>query len=133
MADFKVVISDPKTGKSYQKVLQDESLIGMQLGDKLNGEVLGLPEYELKITGGSDNAGFPMRSDIPGTLRKKPLLSGGVGVKVGFTKQREKGLRIRKTVNGNTINPRIVQVNVSIVKHGSKPIDELLGKKEEAQ
>ncbi len=132
MAEFKVIVGDPKTGKSYQKVVSDDSLIGKKIGDKIDGGLLGLEGYELEISGGSDDSGFAMRADLQGPNKKKLLLSGGVGVKKGFRKNREKGLRKKKTVAGNTINENTVQVNVKIVKAGKKPVEELLGNKEEA-
>lgn len=125
MAEFKVVIGDTKTGKSYQKVVSDDSFAGMKIGDKVNGNLVGLPEYELQITGGSDFAGFPMRKDIVGAIRKKPLVSGGVGVKIRFRKHKEEGLRIKKTVCGNTIGAKTIQVNMKIIKHGAKPLEEI--------
>jgi small subunit ribosomal protein S6e len=127
MADFKVVISDPKTRKSYQKdVDQNQSqMLGKKLGDKVSGNSLGLAGYELQITGGSDRQGFPMRTDIEGTGRKRALLSSGSG----FHSSR-KGLRRRKAVRGNTISAETAQVNTKVVTYGSQPIEKLLGKKE---
>jgi len=132
MVEFKVVIGDPKTGKSYQKVVSDDSFKGKRVGDKIDGNLLGLEGCELEITGGSDDSGFPMRNDLPGTDKKKLLLSGGVGVKKGFRKGREKGLRIKKTVAGNTIGDKTVQINVKVVKEGKKSVADLLAPKEEA-
>ena len=79
MAEIKVTISDPKTGKSYNKVLTDNLFLNRKLGESINGNIVGLDGYELKITGGSDNAGIPMRKEIPGIVKKKPMLSGGTG------------------------------------------------------
>jgi len=132
MVEFKVVLGDPKTGKSYQKVVSDDSLKGKKIGDKIDGDLLGLEGYELEITGGSDNSGFPMRKDLPGTDKKKLLLSGGVGVKKGFRKGREAGLRIKKTVAGNTISEKTVQINAKVVKEGKKSVAELLSPQAEA-
>ena len=113
MPEFKVVISDPKTGKSKQIVVKDEkarALIDKKIGDIFNGELIGESGVQLKITGGSDYAGFPMRADIDGPIKKYLLLSGGVG----FHPKR-KGERRRKLVRGNTISEDIVQVNTVIV------------------
>jgi len=113
MPEFKVVISDPKTGKSKQIVVKDEkarALIDKKIGDVFNGELIGESGVQLKITGGSDYAGFPMRADIDGPIKKYLLLSGGVG----FHPQRE-GERRRKLVRGNTISEDIVQINTVIV------------------
>ncbi len=125
--EFRVVISDPKTGKAYQKTITGANanrLIGKQIGDTVSGTIVDLPpDYELQITGGSDKDGFPMRLDIPGAVRKKILLSGGVGFK-----PKERGLRKRKIVRGRVISKDIVQVNMKIVKHGKVPLEEILKK-----
>jgi len=128
--EFKVVISDPATGKAYQKVVSGANankLIGKQIGDIINGTLVDLPpDYELQITGGSDKDGFPMRPDLPGTGRKRILLSGGVGYR-----PKEKGVRKKKTVRGRVISKDIVQINMKVVKHGKIPLEEFFKKKEE--
>ncbi len=130
--EFKVVISDPATGKAYQKVVSGANankLIGKQIGDVINGTLVDLPpDYELKITGGSDKDGFPMRPDLPGTGRKRILLSGGVGYR-----PKEKGVRKKKTVRGRVISKDIVQINVKVVKHGKIPLEEFFKQKEEEE
>ena len=121
MPKFKVVVSD-KDGKSYQLEVETSALIGKKIGDIIDGSILGLDGYKLMITGGSDKCGFPMRPDIPGTGVKKVLLSKGPGYR-----PKEKGVRKRKSVRGNTISEDIVQVNTKIVEYGEKPITELIG------
>ncbi len=125
----KVVISDPKTGKAYGIELDEgkaKVLHGQEIGKVLDAAPLGLTGYEIKITGGSDKDGFPLRRDLKGRIRPRLLLSKGPGYK-----PRERGLRRRKRVRGNVITPEIVQVNAKIVKKGKKSIDALLGKEEE--
>lgn len=133
MAELKVVVSDPKSGKSYQKVFDNEGFLGMKISQKLDGGLINLPGYELEITGGSDSSGFPMRSDVPGTLRRKPLLTSGPGI----TKKKldRKGKRRRVSIAGNTVAVNTAQLNVKVVKLGSKSIEELYGAapKEEAK
>src|SRR5256712_7589713 len=83
MAEFKAVIADPKSGKTYKKDISGQfanSLVGRKLGEEIDGLYVGLPGYKLAITGGSDKDGFPMRGDVPGPRRRRILLSGGVGV-----------------------------------------------------
>ena len=120
--NFKVVVSDPKTRKAYQREVNQNAsgLIGKKIGDMVKGDFLGLSGYELQITGGSDKDGFPMRKDIQGTARKKVLLA----FPPGFHPKR-KGQRKKKSVRGNTISQDITQVNVKIVKYGQKPIEQL--------
>jgi small subunit ribosomal protein S6e len=129
MASFKVVISDPKTKKSYQKeVDQAQShLLGKKIDDKVKGDGLGLAGYELQITGGSDKEGFPMRKDVDGPGRKRILVTSGTGFHA-----KRKGERRRKSIRGNTISNFIVQVNTVVVAHGSQPLEKLVGKSEKA-
>lgn len=123
--EFKVVVSDPRTGRAYQRTVSGANanrLIGKQIGEKISGTILDLPpDYELEITGGSDKDGFPMRPDIPGAGRKKILLSGGIGFK-----PKEPGLRKRKIVRGRVISKDILQINLKVVKHGKVPLEEII-------
>ncbi len=89
-----------------------QALLGLKIGDEIDGSLVGLKGYKLVITGGSDISGFPMRPDIPGPVKKGVLLSGPPGFH-----PRERGERRRKTVRGNTIAPDIVQINTKI-KYG---------------
>ena len=114
MPEFKVVISDPKTGKAEQVEVKGEQalrLIGHKIGDVIDGALVGKPGVKLKITGGSGRAGEPMRPDIPGPRKGYFLLSGPPG-----SHPPEKGTRKRKFVRGNTISEDIVQINTVIVE-----------------
>ena len=128
MANFKIVISDPKAKKAYQKELDQgaSGLMGKKIGDKFQGSHLGLPGFELEVTGGSDKEGFPMRRDVEGPGRKKILLSHGPGFHPA-----SRGRRKRKSIRGNTISPSVSQINVKIISYGQKSVDELLGAKKE--
>ncbi len=122
MVDIKLNIGNPKDGKTYKKELPAESakaLYGLKIGDKFKGELIDLPGYEFLITGGSDNCGFPMRKDLPGTARKKVLISKGVGIR-----SKRKGLRLRKSVAGNTVFEKTAQLNIKVVKEGKEPLGE---------
>ena len=120
---FKIVVST-REGKSYQIEKDVPTFIGMKIGQTFDGSLIGLNGYTLKITGGSDKEGFPMRRDLQGTQRKKILTIGGVGYK-----QKNKGVKRRKSVRGNRISEEVVQVNVKIEEQdkGAKKIEELLG------
>ncbi len=123
---FKIVLSDPKSRKAYQKEVDEASsgLNGKKIGEIVKGDFLGLAGFEIQITGGSDKDGFPMRKDFEGIGRKRLLLSGGVGFHPLLNGQRK-----RKSVRGNTISAQIAQINVKISKHGDKSVEELLGVK----
>src|SRR3989338_5548951 len=120
MVEFKVVISDPKTGLSVQKEVKEpaaKAFLGLKMGDTLKGEVIDLQGYDFEITGGSDFCGFPMRKDVVGVGRKKILAYVGVGVR-----KQEKGMLQRKTVCGNTVHAKIAQINLKVTKIGSTDI-----------
>lgn len=128
MVEFKAVINDMKSGRSYQVTVEGHhanSLIGKKIGDVVDGIFVGLPGYKLTITGGSDKDGFPMRKDLPGSKRRRLLLSGGIGFK-----STENGQRRRKTVRGNAISPETSQLNLKVTHPGSKSIEDLLKKEE---
>lgn len=138
MPEFKCVISDPKTGKSYQKSISDDSLLGRKIGENIPGSFFGLPGYELQITGGSDTAGFPMRKASEGLGRKRLVLTSGPGFKkmkkpVQHKEKPHYRLSKRKTIRGNTISPFTAQINLKIAKHGTKSIEELYGVKQETK
>ncbi len=124
---FKLVISDPKTRKSYQKEVSGEGIIGKKIGEKFSGSVAGLEGYELQVTGGSDKDGFPMRKDVEGSVRKKILLSGPPGFHAAIEGQRK-----RKSIRGNTVSDDLAQVNAKVVKEGKNKLEKLFaGVKEE--
>lgn len=133
MPEFKIVISNPKDGKSYQKDIKDDtarSLIGKRIGDEFKGELIDMPGYEFRLTGGSDSAGFPMRPDIEGSQRKQILSGTGVGVTNKLRKPNPKkkgwrsmnGMRVRKTVAGNTVYAKTAQVNLKVLKEGREKL-----------
>ncbi|MFH1316027.1 MAG: 30S ribosomal protein S6e [Candidatus Woesearchaeota archaeon] len=119
MADFKLVFG-LKTGRNVQREVKDkeaEVFLGKKIGETINGNDIGLEGYDFEITGGSDNCGFPMRKDVQGTSRKRITSIGGVG----FTKK-GKGIRTKKTVCGNTVHSRIIQINLKVLKEGKTPL-----------
>ena len=123
MPEFRYVISDPKTGKTYQKTLEELHFAGKKIGETVPGSQLGLTGYELQITGGSDNAGFPMLGHLEGPGRRALLLARGPAAR----EIKKPGMRLRKTVVGNTISPSTAQINLKVSKFGTKAVPELLG------
>ena len=131
MVEFKLVINDPKTGKSYAKTISgDETYIfkNKKMKDNIAGNTFGFKNYEFEITGGSDDAGFPMRYDLNIQGRKKILLTKGPCVNI-----KRKGMRKRKTVRGNIVTPIISQINLKILKFGDKKVEEIFGKQEKTE
>ncbi|MGA2675873.1 MAG: 30S ribosomal protein S6e [Methanobacterium sp.] len=123
---FKLVISEGEISHQLEvEAAESKKLVGLKIGDNFDASLVGLKGYTLKITGGSDKNGFPMRKDVEGPRRIKSLLAGGIG----FNPKRD-GQRRRKTVRGNTISDDIVQINVIVDQKGEKNIDELLKSEE---
>ncbi len=114
MAKFKINISDPKTGKTSSIELEGpkaQPLIGHEIGDIIDGALVNLAGKKLKITGGSDKNGFPMRSSVHGGGKKQIILSGGTGFN-----QKRPGERKRKTVRGRMITEETYQINMKIIE-----------------
>ena len=109
--------------KSWQIAVPDEiavRLSGLEIGDVFDGSIIGFEGIRLRIRGGSDATGFPMHPGIPGSVKKRVLLSGPPGYR-----PKRKGERRRKTVRGRMIpDPRgerrktaLAQLNV-VVDYG---------------
>ncbi len=118
MAKFKIILSDPETGKSQTVDLEGPRavpLVGRKLGETVDGAVIGFGGHKLKITGGSDKDGFPMRQDIHGGIRTRAVMTKGVGFH-----STHKGERRRKTIRGSVITEETVQINMKIVEKPKK-------------
>lgn len=109
-------------GKSWKLEVETDVLAGKSVGETIDGKEIKpeLAGYELRITGGSDIAGFPMKESAEGIGLRRVLLTKGWGMK-----DSTKGIRRRKTVRGKTIAEKIVQVNINVVKEGSKKLEEI--------
>jgi small subunit ribosomal protein S6e len=117
LTNFKLTVSDIK-GKSITKELKDSdanTLLGLQLGNETDASIVGL-QGKLKLTGGSDKSGVPMRKDIHGSARKYVLLSKGIGLQTA-----EIGQRARKLMRGNTVSEEIYQINCKF--DGELPVE----------
>ncbi|UCD21234.1 MAG: 30S ribosomal protein S6e [archaeon] len=131
--------------KTYHVETASEDFIGKKIGDKIPGkfikEVKELEDYEFEITGASDRAGLPALKDVRGVGLKRVLMSYGTGMKKRARREgkkkrsnyRPKGLKLRKTVHGSTIDETIVQVNLKVVKTGSKALKEIFKKEEKKE
>jgi len=124
MAEFTVAVSDPETGMTYQREVSGQDanrFIGKELGEEVEGSAVGLDGYTLELTGGSDDAGRPMRGDVRGSSLKSILLEGGVGFEPSTD-----GERKRVTVRGREVSDATRQINATISEHGSGAVEELL-------
>lgn len=118
MAKFKIILSDPETGKSQIVELEGPRavpLVGRKLGETIDGTAIGLSGHKIKITGGSDKDGFPMRPDIQGGVKTRLIITNGIG----FHSTHE-GERKRKTLRGKVITEDTVQINMKITEKPKK-------------
>ncbi len=114
MPTFKLVLSDPMSGKARQFEIKDplaQRFVGLKIGDEIDGTVLKdfieLPKgVRLKITGGSGIEGAPMHPGIPGPVKRYVLAEGPPGYRPP-----KRGMRRKKLMRGNTISDSIVQIN----------------------
>jgi small subunit ribosomal protein S6e len=123
MVEFKVVVSDGAT--SYARTVgepQAAGFLGKRVGESVGGDPIGLPGYVLKIAGGTDRAGFPLRPDLPGARLARVYVGEGFGFKAP-----RRGMRRRRTYRGNTIGEETVQINLVVEQKGAKPVAELFG------
>ena len=122
---MKFVINDKTTGKSYSKEVDNAKLTaitGKRIKDDFDGGIIDLPGYKLKITGGSDKNGFPMRAGIHGQARKQILLASGVGFNPKINGQRK-----RKSVSAETVTDSVAQLNCIVEKFGKQKIEDIFG------
>lgn len=125
----KIVINDSETGKSHQSELDPSkmgALMGTRLGEEVDGGFIGLSGYTLKLRGGTDKQGFPMRRGIHRTGRISLLLRGGPGYP-----RAKGGTRKRKSVAGELVDENIEQLNFSITERGKTSLEEALKKEGE--
>ena len=120
-----------KNSNQYQRVMRFLSLlkdnfITVEYPQEVDGSLIGLSDYKLTITGGSDLAGFPMRIDINTSTRKKILDVKSIGLKA----IKRKGMKIRKTIHGNTVSEFIAQLNLKVKSEGAQKLEDIFPKKE---
>ncbi len=118
LAKFKMIVSDPQTGKATVTELEGsraQVLVGRRIGEVIDGSQIGLVAAKVKITGGCDKDGIPMRADIHGGAKKHVILSSGVGFR-----PKRPGERRRKLVRGSMITEETYQVN-TVLFMGEEP------------
>jgi len=116
MPAFKLTVADPTTKKAESKEVKDAEariFLGKKLGETVDASSIGLGK--VMITGGSDKAGFPMRSDVLGGGKNYVLMTGGTGFHPA-----EEGVKKRKMVRGNTVTEEIYQLNLKKMEGQAK-------------
>jgi small subunit ribosomal protein S6e len=124
MPTFQVVVGAPESGDSYRFDVDGQAanrFIGRELGEEIDGSTVGLDGYTLELTGGSDDAGRPMREDVRGPNLKEVLLEGGTGYDPSHD-----GERKRVTVRGREVSDATRQINVRVAEYGPSEVEDLL-------
>ncbi len=109
-----LIVSNPADGTSQRVEIDDQqlrALYGTRIGQVVEGAVADMKGYRIKLTGGTDKDGIPMRPDVHGSAKARIILSGGVGYK-----PKDKGEKKRKVVRGNTVNAEIAFLNFTVVE-----------------
>ena len=136
---IQIIINDKETGVSakfdFENIEVKRALMGKKIGDIVEGELIGFPNFMFQIRGGSDLAGFPHIKGVPGIALKKILKSGPPGYRPKKIKVEKKtgGYRIinlknvkkKKSVRGEELSEWTRQVNMVILERKGKPIEEL--------
>ena len=123
---MKIVYSDAKSGRTAQAELGKDKaglVLNFKIGDVIDGSIIGLAGCKLKITGGSDNSGFPLDRSIQGTIKTRTRRITATGKSAGTPKM--------QTVRGNMISTDVEQLNTIIVEYGEKSADDIFPKKEQ--
>ncbi len=115
-----IVVSEKKTGKAINMKTEKPVFVGREMGQEIDLGSIGLSGYRGKISGGSDKDGFPMKHGIHGMLRRKVILEKGVGLR-----GKKKGMKVKKTVAGNTVTQSTAQLNIVVVSYGQQEFAEL--------
>jgi len=127
---YKLNISGGNTGpgKGLSKLIEiDEKKSRLfeakKIGESINGGLIGFPNYEFEITGGSDASGFPMRKDVHGPVKKRILVSKpGIGYK-----PIRKGQKRRKMIRGSEITFDMTLINLKVLKYGETELFKTTG------
>jgi small subunit ribosomal protein S6e len=109
-----LIVSNPTDGTSQRVEFDDQqlrALYGTRIGQVVEGAVAGMQGYKIKLTGGTDKDGIPMRPDVHGSAKARVILSGGVGYN-----PKNSGEKKRKVVRGNTVSPETTFLNFTIVE-----------------
>jgi small subunit ribosomal protein S6e len=121
---MKINVAFPATGCQKLFEIHDEHKVRpfyeKRMGMEVDAETLGdeWKGYSLRITGGNDKQGFPMKQGVLTTGRVRLLLSKGHSC----YRQRRTGERKRKSVRGCIVDGNLSVLSLTIVKKGEAEI-----------
>lgn len=124
---MKLNISNPATGAQKLIDIEDEKKLRTFMDKRISQEVdagcLGneWKGYIVKISGGNDKQGFPMKQGILTNNRVRLLMARGMSC----YRERRSGERRRKSVKGCIVDGNLSVLSLVIVKKGEQEIDGL--------
>jgi len=121
---MKINVAYPATGCQKLLDIHDEHKIRpfyeKRMGQEVPGDTLGdeFKGYVMRITGGNDKQGFPMKQGVLTNQRVRLLLSKGHSC----YRPRRKGERKRKSVRGCIVDGNMSVIAMTIVRKGEGEI-----------
>ncbi|XP_022171217.1 40S ribosomal protein S6 [Myzus persicae] len=121
---MKLNVSYPATGSQKLFEIVDEHKLRVfyekRIGTEVEVDILGdeWKGYVLKISGGNDKQGFPMKQGVLSNVRVRLLLSKGHSC----YRPRRDGERKRKSVRGCIVDSNLSVLSLVVVKKGEKDI-----------
>jgi len=121
---MKLNVAFPSTGAQKLFEEHDEHKLRVfyekRMGAEVEVDVLGdeWKGYVLRITGGNDKQGFPMKQGVLSNVRVRLLLSKGHSC----YRPRRTGERKRKSVRGCIVDANMSVIALTVVKKGEKDI-----------
>jgi len=124
---MKLNISNPATGAQKLIEVEDEKKLRTFMDKRISQEVdascLGneWKGYVVRISGGNDKQGFPMKQGVLTNNRVRLLMAKGTSC----YRERRSGERRRKSVKGCIVDSNLSVLALTIVKKGEADIDGL--------
>mmetsp|Transcript_5537 Transcript_5537/g.6925 ORF Transcript_5537/g.6925 Transcript_5537/m.6925 type:complete len:249 (+) Transcript_5537:181-927(+) len=121
---MKINIAAPTTGMQKIIEIDDEkrlqNLYERRMAQEIQGDVLGdeFAGYYMRIAGGNDKQGFPMRQGILTNTRVRILCERGQK----SYRPRRTGERKRKSIRGCIVGPDIAVLNLVVTKVGDAEV-----------
>jgi len=124
---MKLNISNPATGAQKLIDIEDEkklrSFMDKRISQEVDASCLGneWKGYVVRVSGGNDKQGFPMKQGILTSNRVRLLMARGTSC----YRERRSGERRRKSVKGCIVDSNLSVLSLVIIKKGEAEIDGL--------
>jgi small subunit ribosomal protein S6e len=121
---MKLNVSNPPTGSQKLFEIDDERKVRVfyekRMGQEVEADSLGdeWKGYVLRITGGNDKQGFPMKQGVLTNQRVRLLLAKGHSC----YRPRRTGERKRKSVRGCIVDANMSVLSLAVIKKGDSDI-----------